>query len=143
MLVLTPAAACAFVAGPMKKEPAGRYYRNLLDEFKGRFAELLLADPALRTDFCALLREVAPPIQSYLRGGGDRERVPRALAERLDRFAAALADADREAGGDRLAKAIEKERAAIQVDDVAGKDLNAVRDFLNRVVEHGPRSGED
>ena len=134
-------AAYAFRDGPMKKEPAGRYYEALYNKYTGRVTELLLVEPELRQRAAGLLQGVTPSVQAYLQGQGGQAKVPRALAERMDAFAAAVADADRKHGGGELATAIEKERSAIQVDDVAGKNLNAVRALLNHVVEGRDKQG--
>jgi Zn-dependent metalloprotease len=116
---------------------AGEHYRALYEEHTGRIAWLLLLNPDLRAKGGQILKAVTPGLSHLMDGQGAQDLITQELVNDVLSFLQRLAEEDRAKGGGELADTIEREKARIEWNRLAGMTFEEAWQYIqSRVTAH-------
>jgi hypothetical protein len=116
---------------------AGEHYRALYEEHTGRIAWLLLLNPDLRAKGGQILKAVTPGLSHLMDGQGAQDLITQELVNDVLSFLQRLAEEDRAKGGGELADTIEREKARIEWNRLAGMTFEEAWQYIqSRITAH-------
>jgi Zn-dependent metalloprotease len=116
---------------------AGEHYRALYEEHTGRIAWLLLLNPDSQAKGGQILKAVTPGLSHLMDGQGAQDLITQELVNDVLSFLQRLAEEDRAKGGGELADTIEREKARIEWNRLAGMTFEEAWQYIqSRITAH-------